>query len=141
MAFAEISSALSATGSVIQLLKGLNDATKQAEINGIVLEMQGKLIDLSSKIIAIQAEYDAISKSKADVEKELIEERKKAEQRNEYSLKQLGPAFVYEYVGQRSVPHYICATCYDESIKTVLHYWIRDNRYLCVRDDKHSFWV
>ena len=141
MAIPEIAAALSATSNAIQILKGLNEASKQVEVNRAVLELQGQLIELSSKIITIQSEYDALTKAKTDVEKELVEERKKAEDRSQYELVSLGSGFAYRYIGKSRPPHHLCAACFDSGFKSILHeYETGLGPYCeCKRVDKHSF--
>lgn len=142
MPLAEISAALSATSSAIQLLKGISEATKQVEINRIVLDLQGQLIDLSSKIIAIQAEYESLAKAKTDVEKELVEERKKAEDRSQYQLVSRGSGFAYRYVGTGRPPHHLCATCFNSGVKSILHEFESQIGQCCQckRDEHHTFY-
>ena len=142
MALPEVAAALSATSGAIQLLKGINQTSKQVEINGIVLELQGQLIDLSSKIITIQSEYDSLTKAKTDVERELIEERKAHEDRSKYQLVTIRGSFAYQYSGDGSPVHHLCATCFDEGKKSILHRYPSQSRrfYECKISDTHGFY-
>lgn len=142
MPLAEISAALSATSNAIQLLKEINGTTKQVEINRVVLDMQAQLIDLSAKIIAIQAEYESLSKAKADLEKELVEERNKAEERSQYQLVSRGNGFAYRYSGTARPNHHLCATCFDSGVKSILFEFKSQIGPCCQckRDEDHTFY-
>jgi len=142
MPLPEIAAALSATSSAIHLLKDINDATKQVELNSIVLELQGKLIDINSKMLLIQSEFDDLTKAKSQIEAKLIEERKKNQERDQYKLVSLGGSFAYEFTGQGSPSHYLCAACFDTNKKSVLHVvWMEGGRdFQCKLCEDHNFY-
>jgi hypothetical protein len=121
MALTEISAALSVTSDAIQRLNDITNTAKRPDINNIVLGLQSQLIGLSSKILSIQSEYDTLTKIKNELEKKLTAAEEKNDEHARYKLTSLNGNFVYEYTGSDRAAHYLCATCYDTKIKSVLH--------------------
>jgi len=142
MPIAEITAALSATGSALKLLKGINDTAKKVEINQVVLGVQGELIELNSKILAIQSEYEQLANIKAQVEAELRKEKERNEDRSQYKLVGMrGGKFAYHFEGDGGPDHYLCAVCFDHEKKSILQVTNHSSEtfYDCTVNDRHGF--
>lgn len=141
MPLPEIAAALSATSSAINLLKDINEATKQVQLNSIVLELQGKLIDINSKMLLIQSEFDNLTKAKAQVEEQLVDERQRNQDRDQYILESVGGSYAYRFAGQGRPDHYLCAACFDAGKKSILHVvYLQGGRdFQCKLCEDHNF--
>jgi DNA-directed RNA polymerase subunit RPC12/RpoP len=97
-------------------LKDINDATIR---NGAVIELQ-------EKILAARDAQETLLKRIGDLEKEVTRFEAWKTEKDRYQLTDVGSGtFAYALkAAMRGTepPHYICANCYEQSKKSILHH-------------------
>lgn len=123
----EITTALSGTQSVLQLLQTAIQARDDARLRAALADLDVKLHALTvaslasaEKAAALEASLRAAERVQRELEVQLAD-------RATYQLQEIRPgAFAYapkpEHEGPQLPQHYVCQPCYDKGVKAVLRY-------------------
>ena len=125
------------------IAKGLLDTHIQVQVNDVAIELQGAIIDLQSKVSAVQTDYQQALRAKEESEKKLVAYERWEQESARYRLHELESGiFVYALrdAGASGEPaHWLCATCYQDRQKSILHRESKGSDVLvCPRDPQHQ---
>lgn len=145
----ELGAAMGAFSAVFDIAKTALEARDEGKINAALSELNRKHLDLSTAALQLQEKLVALQAALSELQSENTELRAKANDRAHYVLHAVSPGrFVYRNTPDPERPdipaHYLCQTCYDQGIKSVLHV-IHDNMvgtaFECLADKKHTFYT
>jgi Zn finger protein HypA/HybF involved in hydrogenase expression len=121
-AIASALSALNGAKDIAQAMIGLRDS--QA-FQGKLIEFQSKLIEANSAALAAQDERTTLLERIRDLERKVARLEAWETEKQRYQLTDIGDGtFAYalkESMRGTEPPHYICAHCYEQSKKAILH--------------------
>jgi hypothetical protein len=118
-----ISTSLNTIVNITKAMKDVHDATL---IDGKVFELNRAILETQQSVFAANQERTALIERVRELEKEISDARNWETEKQKYELVRLtehGP-FAYASKGEMSggePPYHICATCYDQGKKSILH--------------------
>jgi hypothetical protein len=123
---AEISAGLGSLKAATDLLKGLNAAYTQAQINEVKLALQERLFDAQSALSAAQAAHLEVTERVRALEQQIVklEDWKREKQRYQLEAVDVG-AFAYTAkpgMENGEPPHWLCATCFEKGQRSILQF-------------------
>lgn len=136
----EITAALTAARSLLQLASDALNARDDAKVRMALSELQSKLFDATSAALAMAEKASSLQSALSESEREKREVKATLEERGSYELHELEPgSFAYASKASAERPgvpqHYLCQPCYDKGIKAVLRFApggeLMRNRWLC----------
>ncbi|MGL6245683.1 hypothetical protein [Pseudomonas sp.] len=144
----EITAALSSLSAAIGLVKSASDARDEAKINTAMSEVNRRYFELSMAAIELVEKCNALLCTNADIQTQLSELQRKARERENYLLHEVAPGrFAYRFNPTNDTgdaPHYVCQTCQDKDIKSVLHVTndsMLGTTYQCLNCKDHTFYA
>ncbi|WP_295810352.1 hypothetical protein [uncultured Nitratireductor sp.] len=121
-------SAFKSLADGVKALSEIKDAKRRSEVE----------VDLLGKLIALQSDFSALRDSKEAIEKELVKIKDWNADKARYEMKSLEPGVLVYRVKEvergSEPPHEICADCYNNDKKSLLHAVAKGNgltRYKC----------
>ena len=134
--FDDINPGLSAIRQIVPLLRSLLEKAPQEgaseeftrQLNEAVIRMQQAVIDAQEMVLAGQATEARLRSRMRDLEQQTAREEKWSKEISRYRLVNLGGnrgmgfALRDELVGEEQPMHYLCTTCAEDGIKSILRY-------------------
>jgi hypothetical protein len=116
---AEIFTGLSSLKAAFDIAKGLKDIDDATNRNAAIIELQKKLL-------AAQADQAQLIETVSQLKKRVAYFEAWETEKERYQLTEIGSCnFAYSLKKSMSgaePPHYLCANCYHQSKKSILHY-------------------
>lgn len=110
----------------IAIVRGLKSAYDQHAIVQVQTEILEKLLALQIDALSLQEDHFALLRSKRELEETLVKHQQWDDTAAQYSLKNLeSGAYVYAPNESNKSPepmHWICAKCYGDRKKSLLHF-------------------
>jgi hypothetical protein len=119
-----IQGAISSLKTATDIAKGLLHLQSLAEVQGKVIELQSAILAAQSSALAAQSEQSAVIQRVRDLEEEIARVKAWEETKQRYQLIAPWTGF-YVYALKKSCkesepPHWICARCYEDGMKSLL---------------------
>lgn len=132
----EIAGALSATYNAAKMAGGLLNLSKEANVQQIVIDLNGSILELQGKVLGVQTKYEELAAAKQLLEAKLGEYQRWDAEAMRYQLFELAPGMlVYALNPERAFgepPHYLCPNCFQQRKKAILHHPSADHaNYVC----------
>ena len=122
------------------LLKGFNQLKTEAEVAQKTIELNQIIASVQNDLFDAQSTYSAAISRIDELEKELMQIKNWAAEKQRYQLHELAPgSFVYrlkEEMTHGEPVHDICTQCYENGIKSILQfngYQSSFHKYSCSR--------
>ena len=121
----EIVAGLESLKAATDLVKSMNAVATQATINEVKLTLQQHIFDAREALSAAQEAQTATLKRIGELEQEIASFKNWEAEKQRYQLETLPPG-IHVYGLKRGMeqgepPHKICATCYNQGFKSLLH--------------------
>ena len=146
----EIAAALSSIKAGLELAKVAMEARDDTKIKDAMHDLNGRLYEAMSSALTMAEKSAALQSQLRTLESEKADLQSKLDERGLYNLHAIKPG-VLVYASQppdeRGQPpeHYLCQSCYDKGIKSVLRFFAgRDYmgpQYQCTEDNKHTIYM
>lgn len=120
----EIATAWTATTTVLKGLTAALKAVKDVETKQAISAILDDVLDMQSKLFAAQAQYEALTEVKRELEQKLVEHEQWDAQSTHYEFTKLAEGmFVYalkpdQAAGQHV--HWLCPHCFEDHKKSYL---------------------
>lgn len=123
-----ISGALSSLKTAFDIAKGISDLKSMTDVQGKVIELQQAILAAQSSAMAANAEQYTAMEELRKLREELEKMSGWQQEKQRYRLFQAegtGGSVVYalreSQKQQDEPPHYLCANCYEQGRKSILH--------------------
>ena len=120
----EIQGSIAALKGAIDILKAAKGVTDQAQIDAIFFDMREAMANVQEKMLETQAVANSVLEERANLLKQLEEEREKNQSLEGYSLVQpRDGVFLYLYQppeGSQAPSHTACPNCFSEKLISIL---------------------
>lgn len=127
MDIAAIQGAMGSLKLAFDLTKKFLEMKSLGEVQGIVIALQREIMDAQSSTFAAQSDQAAMAETVRTLKEEIARVKAWEEQKQRYALVKAWPhtgtvtyALKEESKGTEP-PHWICAKCYEDSIKSILN--------------------
>jgi hypothetical protein len=122
---AEAGAAISSIKTAMDIVKGVSSLKSETEVNLALIEIQRTLLDAQASAFEDRQKIAELSEKLADTLRALDQKQDWASEQKRYKLTRsdLG-AYTYDLKDEFSegeVFHRICAKCYGEGMKSILH--------------------
>jgi hypothetical protein len=122
---AEIGMGLNSLKAATDIVKGLNAVATQTAINDVKLTLQQHIFEAREALGAAQEAQSAALKRIGELEREIASFKNWEAEKQRYELETLPPG-IHMYRLKRGMengepPHKICANCYNQGFKSLLH--------------------
>jgi hypothetical protein len=122
-AISAIAASLNTAANIAKAMKDLHDASI---VQGKVIELQGAILEAQQSLFSANQERAALVEKISSAEKKITELEAWSAEKQRYQLTNIGDGtFAYALkagVSNGEPAHYICANCYEQSKKSVLHH-------------------
>ena len=145
----EIGAALSSLSATLGLAKSALEARDEAKIKAALADFNEKHLALYTAALHLAEKLATAQTALGDLQREAAELRAQRDDRARYALYEVKPGhFAYRSTPSadrpNDPPHYLCQTCYDKGVKSVLHV-IHDamlgTTFECLNDKQHTFYA
>ena len=137
MPLAEITGAISAVKSAVEIIKYIKSTSKDIAVNEKAIELQNIILSIQSSMLELQSEYYELLESKDSLEKKLINMEDWKITESQYDLVEVR-AGVFIYFPNKNHPnpkpdHYLCTKCFNDRKKSLLQKkgWGDITHYFC----------
>ncbi len=121
-AIMSLTSSLKAAGDIANSMLKLRDA---AAFQQKAIELNGEILNAQNSALAANAAQAALIEEKRALEKQIVEMKDWARQKERYGLKEIvRGVFAYELKAGVEPPeptHYVCTNCYEQGKKRILY--------------------
>lgn len=120
----EISAAVAAIASVKAIAEGIISTTRAADRQQILIDFNSQIIEAQRAMFQAGADYEALARVKAELERKLLEMENWEKQAGRYELKELVPGiFVYAVKAGMEMgepAHKLCPHCFQKRQRSIL---------------------
>ncbi len=125
----ETTAAFNGIRGALDIAKGINALKTEVERNQAVIDIQRALLDAQSGTLDDKQKMSELSSRIAHLESELAQKQQWEDEKNRYALtqSQLG-AYTYDLkpeLANGEVSHRLCANCYGDDKKSILHVTVK----------------
>lgn len=119
-----IAAALSAIENAKKLAKDINDLSRTAERQEMLVDFNAQILDAQRALFQVRAEYEELAKIKGELERKLLEKEDWNRQAARYELKELASGVLVYAVKpgmEAGEPfHYACPHCMQKQQRSIL---------------------
>jgi hypothetical protein len=121
---AEISAAWAALNAATKALTAALKTVEDVKAKEAIADIQNSLIDVQTKLLAAQAQYEALTEVKRELEQKIVEYENWDAEAARYQLKEIaGGIFVYMLKQEHEATepkHWLCPNCFQQRQKSIL---------------------
>jgi hypothetical protein len=120
-----IAGALASLNAAVNITTAMKDLRDWSLVQSKVIELQGAILDAQSSLFSANEERLTLIKKVSDLEAAVTKLKEWDSEKKKYTLTEAGPG-VFAYIKKSKTcgtepPHYLCAKCYEDSKKSILH--------------------
>jgi competence protein ComGF len=135
----EIIGLITAVSHVTNITKSFVQAHNEAQRSSLQIELNGAMLELQGKLGALQVNYQALVESNDSLKKQLATFQRWEQERSRYQLVKRGAGtFIYglktDHANEEPA-HWLCPNCFESGRKSILQ-WLSAVFYKCPACDK-----